>query len=396
MAGGPPCYAVLDLETTGLWPHRHDRVVEIGVVHLSRSGEPTGRWSTLVNPERDLGAQHIHGISAADVLHAPTFAGIAGELVDLLRGRVPVAHNLAFDLDFLTAEFARLGFAVPLRLEHGVCTMEEAPYFLPHMPRTLADCCAVAGIRHDVRHDALADAEAAAGLLRTYLASAGPLPHWDHLFETAMRARWPEVPRRDAPRVRRGVAAERQGHFTARVPDPSVETPADAAEIYLTLLDRVLLDHHVSAAEADSLVEVATSVGLGREEVRRLHLEYLSARAHGGTAPRDLATLAALLGVQAEDAAGVEARPGRVIAWFELRPGDMVVFTGDMEGGREAWEALARKAGYVPHSGVTKKVRLVVAADPDSLSGKARKARAYGIPIVTPGGFSRLVRDSRT
>ncbi|HCM50934.1 MAG TPA: hypothetical protein DIS91_10455, partial [Microbacterium sp.] len=27
-------------------------------------------------------------------------------------------------------------------------------------------------------------------------------------------------------------------------------------------------------------------------------------------------------------------------------------------------------------------VRLVVAADPDSLSGKARKARDYGIPIV--------------
>ncbi|MEF2254696.1 BRCT domain-containing protein [Microbacterium schleiferi] len=31
---------------------------------------------------------------------------------------------------------------------------------------------------------------------------------------------------------------------------------------------------------------------------------------------------------------------------------------------------------------MTKKVRLVVAADPDSLSGKAPKARDYGIPIV--------------
>lgn len=46
--------------------------------------------------------------------------------------------------------------------------------------------------------------------------------------------------------------------------------------------------------------------------------------------------------------------------------------------------------GYVPHPNVTKKVRLLVAADPDTLSGKARKARAYGVPIVTPKAFSRM------
>lgn len=31
---------------------------------------------------------------------------------------------------------------------------------------------------------------------------------------------------------------------------------------------------------------------------------------------------------------------------------------------------------------MTKKVKVLVAADPDSLSGKARKARDYGIPVV--------------
>ncbi|MEV0621892.1 hypothetical protein AB0I81_51835 [Nonomuraea sp. NPDC050404] len=43
------------------------------------------------------------------------------------------------------------------------------------------------------------------------------------------------------------------------------------------------------------------------------------------------------------------------------------------------------------HPNVTKRVRLLVAADPDTMSGKARKARAYGIPIVTPDAFSRMV-----
>jgi DNA polymerase-3 subunit epsilon len=38
---------------------------------------------------------------------------------------------------------------------------------------------------------------------------------------------------------------------------------------------------------------------------------------------------------------------------------------------------------------VTKKVALLVAADPDSLSGKAREARDYGIPIVGEAALAR-------
>jgi DNA polymerase III subunit epsilon len=38
-----------------------------------------------------------------------------------------------------------------------------------------------------------------------------------------------------------------------------------------------------------------------------------------------------------------------------------------------------------------KKVKLVVAADPDSLSGKARKARDYGITIVSEAGLVSLL-----
>ncbi|GII59244.1 hypothetical protein Pth03_76330 [Planotetraspora thailandica] len=67
-------YAVIDVETTGLRPFWHDRVVEVGIVHL----DPAGEWTTLVDPERDLGPQHIYGITAADIRHAPTFGEIAG------------------------------------------------------------------------------------------------------------------------------------------------------------------------------------------------------------------------------------------------------------------------------------------------------------------------------
>jgi len=58
---------------------------------------------------------------------------------------------------------------------------------------------------------------------------------------------------------------------------------------------------------------------------------------------------------------------------------------------REQIEAILVSRGYVPWNAVTKKVKLVVAADPDSLSGKARKARDYGIVIVGESGLWGLI-----
>lgn len=87
-----PSFAVIDFETTGLFPGEHDRVIEVAVVHSDPHGTITGRWETLINPGRDLGPQRLHQIRAADVMKAPFFVQIAGQLLELLRGRVLVAH----------------------------------------------------------------------------------------------------------------------------------------------------------------------------------------------------------------------------------------------------------------------------------------------------------------
>ncbi|GGK63534.1 hypothetical protein Sme01_05740 [Sphaerisporangium melleum] len=404
MASGPAGYAVIDVETTGLRPSWHDRIIEIGVVHTDLDGRVTGEWSTLVNPERDLGPQRIHGISAADVRHAPTFKEIAGTMTALLRGRVPVAHNLAFDTAFLEAEFSRVGVASPSLAVIGVCTMTEAGRFLPHAPRNLAGCCAVADIPLDGHHDALIDARAAASLLRHYLGLARPESPWPEALRSAANADWPVSPGGDAPWVRRGASAERERHFLARILDrvPQRAQPVQAGP-YLALLDQVLLDRHISAAEADALVELATGLGLCRADLDRLHRDYLVALAQGALADgvvtdaerHELDLIAVLLHLPAtatgEALAEAATRTPVPLARFALEQGDLVVFTGEMAEGRETWERRARQAGYVPHPNVTKKVGLLVAADPDSLSGKARKARAYGIPIITPDAFARML-----
>ncbi|MFI7605879.1 hypothetical protein ACIBTV_12220 [Micromonospora sp. NPDC049366] len=64
-----------------------------------------------------------------------------------------------------------------------------------------------------------------------------------------------------------------------------------------------------------------------------------------------------------------------------------------MEPPRSWWEEDARAAGLHVGDNVTKKTRLLVAADPDSLSGKAKKGRQYDIPIVHPVAYQRMLAD---
>lgn len=69
-----------------------------------------------------------------------------------------------------------------------------------------------------------------------------------------------------------------------------------------------------------------------------------------------------------------------------LVPGCRVVLTGNMARPRDEWEALIMAAG-LSVGGMTKKTAVLIAADPASQSGKALKARDYGIPIVTETEF---------
>jgi DNA polymerase III subunit epsilon len=43
---------------------------------------------------------------------------------------------------------------------------------------------------------------------------------------------------------------------------------------------------------------------------------------------------------------------------------------------------------------VTRRTRILIAADPDSVSGKAKRAREYGIPILNEEAITRLLARS--
>lgn len=165
-------FAVVDVETTGLSP-ASDRVIEIAVVRCAPDGTIVDEWSTLVDPGRDPGPTHVHGITAGDLVGAPPFPAIADELLARLDGHVVTAHNLSFDESFLSSELRAASLDLPAA--PSLCTLELARLVLDGQKRhSLAACAESLGIVHESAHRALADTLVTARVLAAFLERLHP------------------------------------------------------------------------------------------------------------------------------------------------------------------------------------------------------------------------------
>lgn len=426
-------FCVLDVETTGLSPRQGDRVIEIALVRMRGHRSVVSEWSTLVNPERDVGPTHIHGITNADVADAPHFGDVLGDILDHLQGAVLVAHNLRFDRGFLHAELDRARAGLP-ELE-GLCTLALASRLQPDLrPRTLTACCERLGIDLPYAHEALGDARATAGLLAAYLdlASARGLRSlsdigckavdWTHVE----RPRYARHPVRHRLRGASDHQIKAQGNYLAdllrRLPDPAdrasvtavhdhelAETDADTNS-YLELLDRALEDRRLTEAEAAGLAETASEWGLDQDQVNAVHDRYFQSVLDAAMADNiitdaerhDLELVGALLGFDPEDVGRRIKAAKRADRSGASRPTDgpsglagmSVCFTGALDAHihgervtREMAHRLAEEAGLVVRKGVTKNLDILVVADPDTETSKAVKARANGTRVMAEAAF---------
>jgi DNA polymerase-3 subunit epsilon len=403
--------AVVDVETTGLSPWRHDRVVEIAIVVMSPDGRIEQEYDTLVNPQRDLGPTHIHRITAAEVMRAPTFPEIAGDVLDVLRGTVAIAgHNVSFDRNFLVKEYERSGVA--LEDFPVICTCQLFGR------GSLVACCEELAVSIDGDpHRALTDARATARLL-AHLFGEDPTLISRHRIPTSV---WPAVPTRKTPCVCRELAATRQrepSRFLERLAK-RVHHDVDAAIpnvlAYLALLDRVLEDRVIDQQEECLLIQAADNWQLTSPQIRAAHAQYLQnlsvvALADGIITDAERSELHLVAQLLGQDCSQLDAM--LVMATNQLaaaRPvvptapaaeglkGQRVCFTGELQAtlngqsiSRELAETLAAQAGLIVTSGVTKKLDLLVVADPMTQSGKAKKAREYGVRILADSVFWRL------
>lgn len=165
-------FAVVDVETTGGGRNRGHRMTEIAVVEV-RDGAVVDEYQTLLNPGRRIppGVAALTGITDDMVADAPYFDDVAEQVLDRLRGRVFVAHNVAFDWGFVSNELVRALGDVP-ELPR-LCTVRMVRKLVPALRRRNLD---VVSRHFDVpihaRHRAHGDALATARILLRLLDEA--------------------------------------------------------------------------------------------------------------------------------------------------------------------------------------------------------------------------------
>lgn len=101
---------VFDCETTGI-DFGRDQIIELCVQHGLHGEQVTHRtWRIRPAVAIQPAAQAVHGIAMEDLEGCPPFAACADDIVAVFAtADVIVGYNIAFDIDMLQAELARIG-----------------------------------------------------------------------------------------------------------------------------------------------------------------------------------------------------------------------------------------------------------------------------------------------
>ncbi len=181
-------WAVVDVETSGFRPG-HARVVSVAALALGDDGNVERSLYSLLNPGVDPGPTHVHGLTAEMLAGQPCFQEVVGDLVELLKGRTLVAHNVGFDYAFLAAEAELVGAELPI--DTVMCTVELARRLeLGTENLRLETLAAHWDITQMKPHDALDDALVLAQILKPVLVRARERKAWLPV-RSVTRRRWP-------------------------------------------------------------------------------------------------------------------------------------------------------------------------------------------------------------
>lgn len=373
-------FAVIDLETTGLG--NLDTILEIGIV-LVDGNEIVLEWETLVNPDRDVANTHIHGVDPGMFSTAPIFEEIQNDVAKLLDGRILVAHNLPFDRKMLNQQLSRL--RNDFELGTGFCTYKATKL-------SLKDACEHYGISNAQSHRAITDARVAALLLnatfedgQTFVPVSIGFDDSLPMSRTLARGAFAEEARINSSKIRRIARST------------SIPQISDAEMYYLDALSSGLSDLHLSEMEIAHLDEWAKFLGLTDIQRKTAHQSYFDsfvrAAERDGIITQEEKLLIDQLGLILE----VDHRPIIITPQADasvLRAGVRVCFTGSAKDSsgkdllRSDLETLAESKGLTVVESVSKSgCDVLIAADKNSMSGKAKKAKGWGISVLSVQEF---------
>ena len=382
-------YVAFDVETTGF--NKNDRIVEIGFVTF-KNGQLLEEWSTLLNPQRDVGKSNIHGITASMVSTAPLFEEVVNDIFRIINGRVLVAHQFSFDARMLAQELNRLD--VDGDLGKGFCTLIASRNLLPGTADSLAATCEALGIETIDAHSALGDARMTMQIFQKLFEDGQEVIQAKVNYDKNMNPA--RLLQREAFKRAPDDAIERIKAFTKKVPFPTSDEKFVA---YLLLLNMAMQDLVISKEEEAELNHWAEDLGVSSAQVKTLHEGYLEsfiqAALRDGVITLQEREMIELVAKALHLPVEIPDSPQLIQANEDsLSVGKRVCFTGEAFGfsgstiQRADLEALAAKVGLHPVKDVTKKgCDILVAADEATMSGKAKRAKEWGIPVISVEKF---------
>jgi DNA polymerase-3 subunit epsilon len=393
-------FAIISLETTGISPQHGDHLIEIAIQTVNWNGELLDSYETLVHPGKDIEGFQIHGITDEMVKNAPSISEIAPDILSRLNGKTLVAHDLDFAIRFLKP--ALNGEIDNLK---GICTLKLSNLVVPDSGlRRLEQLCTYYDIDLSARHTAKADSLATAKLfsiLKNLYNQQFEIENFvkDFLFvvniENCPTERNIFIKRKEAQNIA-NIQKTRLYDLLNRL----TSNAGDSVPVrqYLNVLDRALADRILSEREIVSLVELASDYKLSKDQVMKIHREYLRKLIRiylldeilTNTEIEDVNLVAELLCILPKDLellieyerTKIQITTPGVQKQLKSLTGKSVCFSGHLSCkingeriDRELAQQLVKERGLIVKRVVSKNVDYLITAQADSFSAKGRKNR---------------------
>lgn len=365
IAGGANRFAFLagNIATHPEYP-QHEHLLEVAAITLTIAGE-VSEWHTLICPERDIHSESEHGLTSSDIAHAPSFQDIAGDLTEQISGACVVGFGMKKSLRILTAEM----------YDAGIKTDITENYL---------DIYNIFSIKGLLKEGLPSEPDRSApSLLQARTTMHLFIRFFKHLNETGT----PVACAGSIPPTSGRVLHRGHNNWNQMGDRASVDLTS-----YIELLRDIMEDGKIDPDEAEKLrkfeaekfetnssakitarrayVHEEIDIALEDEildESEEIHLHNIVRELHQGSDIVDRR-------LRQYKVREIEIEP--------LSHGTLVVRTGVSQGMNEGdIERILSEHGFTVHGNISKKVKLIVAADLESNSSKARKAREYGIPF---------------
>lgn len=417
-------FSLIDLETTGLF--KNDRIVEISIRKVDFQGNEIEHLNTLVNPERDVGPQSIHKISALDVQNAPVFSELVGNILSIIDNSVLVGHNInGFDIKFLSKEFEKAGLNFIYNEENTLDSLRFAkelkyPLKLEKLYKSIVKGSSIKKINF---HNASEDTKALLNIFKT-----NDFKNWV-LRQQVTPIFFEDIPEKSKSLATRGEGLESVSSFieSIKYSEKIIDLEFDEFKLnqYSIALQSYIEDKEVSDEEILKIQEFVSEFNISIDEARQIHKHILDT--YTDIALLDskitdeemykLRQISKLLGIENYLEESIENSSNNNIKnklldktisvlplkresnfYIEDLKGKLVCFTGDIlvvssgqEYDKDGLTSVSKNKGINISSTLNKKVDILVAQDVFSQSSKIQKAKNYGIRILDSNDFARKI-----